>query len=104
VPLPISGPWGPVVGSVSSQQSVLAGSFSAEGWWIGATWVDFEVQDNRGEKPIVFTIPIVAEHREMNTFGYSSGDKAGKLAWDRASVQLTRTMDAITRTIRDQQH
>lgn len=98
-----TGPWGPVVGSVSSEQSVLAGSFSGEGWWNGAAWVDLEVHDNRGPKPIVFMVPIVAEHRESNMWGYASGDKAGKAAWDRVGVQLTRALDAIARTVRDQQ-
>jgi hypothetical protein len=98
-----TGPWGSVVGSVSSEQSVLAGSFSGEGWWNGAAWVDLEVQDNRGQKPIAFTVPIVAEHRESNMWGYASGDKAAKMAWDRVGVQLTRALDAIARTVRDQQ-
>lgn len=98
-----TGPWGPVVGSVSSEQSVLAGSFSGEGWWNGAAWVDLEVQDNRGKKPVAFTVPIVAEHRESNMWGYASGDKAAKVAWDRVGIQLTRALDAIARTVRDQQ-
>lgn len=98
-----TGPWGPVVGSVSSEQSVLAGSFSGEGWWNGAAWLDLEVQDNRGRTPVAFTVPIVAEQRESNIWGYASGDKAAKLAWDRVGVQLTRALDAITRTVRDQQ-
>lgn len=98
-----TGPWGPVVGSVSSEQSVLAGAFSGEGWWNGAAWLDLEVQDNRGRTPVTFTIPIVAEQRESNMWGYASGDKAAKLAWDRVGVQLTRALDAIARTVRDQQ-
>lgn len=98
-----TGPWGPVVGSVSSEQSVLAGSFSGEGWWNGAAWLDLEVQDNRGRTPVTFTVPIVAEQRESNMWGYASGDKAAKLAWDRVGVQLTRALDAIARTVRDQQ-
>lgn len=98
-----TGPWGPVVGSVSSQQSIFAGSFSGEGWWNGAAWIDLEVQDFRGTKPISFTLPIVAEHRESNMWGYSSGDKAVRIAWQRVSVQLTRAMDAIFRAVRDQQ-
>ena len=96
-------PWGPVIGSVSSEQSVLAGSFSGEGWWNGAAWLDLEVQDNRGQTPVTFTLPIVAEQRESNMWGYASGDKAAKLAWDRVGVQLTRALDAIARTVRDQQ-
>ena len=98
-----TGPWGPLVGSVSSEQSALAGSFSGEGWWNGAAWLDLEVHDNRGQTPVIFTVPIVAEQRESNMWGYASGDKAAKSAWDRVGVQLTRALDAIARTVRDQQ-
>lgn len=98
-----TGPWGPVVGTVSSQQSALSGAIAGEGWWNGAAWVDLEVQDNRGPKTISFTLPIAAEHRESNTWGYISGEKAAKAAWDRVVVQLTRAMDAVARTVRDQQ-
>ena len=98
-----TGPWGPIVGSVSSQQSILAGSFSGEGWWNGAAWIDLEVQDYRGTKSISFTIPIAAEHRESNMWGYTSGDKAARTAWQRVAVQLTRAMDTIFRTLRDEQ-
>ncbi len=99
-----SGAWGSVVENVSTQQSVLAGSLSGEGWWNGAAWIDLEVQDYRGSTPISFTLPIVAEHRESNMWGYSSGDKAARIAWQRVSVQLTRALDTILRTVRDQQH
>jgi len=98
-----TGPWGSVVGNVSAQQSVLAGSLSGEGWWNGAAWIDLEVQDYRGSEPISFTLPIVAERRESNMWGYSSGDKAARIAWQRVSVQLTRAIDTIFRTVRDQQ-
>jgi hypothetical protein len=98
-----TGPWGPVVGNVSSQQSIFAGSFSGEGWWNGAAWIDLEVQDYRGARPISLTLPIVAEHKESNMWGYSSGDKAARIAWQRVSVQLTRAIDTILRAVRDQQ-
>jgi hypothetical protein len=98
-----TGPWGPVVSNVTSEKSVFAGSFSGEGWWNGAAWIDLEVQDHRGTKQINFTLPIAAEHRESNVWGYSSGDKAARVAWDRVAVQLTRALDAIARTVRDQQ-
>ena len=95
--------WGSVVANVSDQQSVFAGSFSGEGWWNGAAWIDLELQDYRGDRPISITMPIVAEHRESNTWGYSSGDKAAHISWQRVSVQLTRAMDAVIRAVRDQQ-
>lgn len=97
------GPWGAVVGTVSGQQSVFAGSFSGEGWWNGAAWIDVEVQDNRGTMPINFIMPIVAEHKESNMWGYTSGDNAARAAWQRVAVQLTRALDTIFRTVRDQQ-
>jgi hypothetical protein len=97
------GPWGPLVGSVSSQQTVLAASLSGEGWWNGAAWVDLEVQDNRDRTPVTFLLPIVAEHRESNMWGYASGDLAARRAWDSVAIQLTRALDSIARTIRDQQ-
>jgi hypothetical protein len=98
-----TGPWGSVVGNVTAQQSVFGGAFTGEGWWNGAAWVDLEVQDNRGANPVNFTIPIVAEHRKFNMCGYASGDKAAQAAWKRVSVQLTRALDTIFRTVRDQQ-
>ncbi len=98
-----TGPWGLVVGNVSAEQSVFAGSFTGEGWWNGAAWIDLEVQDYRGATPIAFTVPIVAEHRESNVWGYASGNKAAEAAWQRVAVQLTRAMDTIFRTVRDQQ-
>ena len=97
------GPWGAVAGNVSSQQSVLAGSVSGEGWWNGAAWIDLEVQDFRDSNLINFTLPIAAEHREFNMWGYASGDKAAHEAWDRVAAQLTRTLDSIVRIVRDQQ-
>ena len=97
------GPWEPVAANVSTQQSVLAGSFSGEGWWNGAAWIDFEVQDFRDSNPIQFTLPIVAEHREFNMWGYASGDKAAQEAWDRVAAQLTRIVDSVVRIVRDEQ-
>lgn len=96
-----TGPWGPVVGSLTGSSSVFAGSFSGEGWWNGAAWIDVEIQDNRAVKQSRFTIPLAAEHRESNMWGYSSGDKAARKAWESVSAQLTRTIDEVLRVLRD---
>lgn len=98
------GPWGTVVRNVSTQESIVASSFSAEGWWNGAVWIDLEVQDLRGAVPVTFVLPIVTESRESNTWGYASADRAAKQAWDRASTQLLRAIDEIAQTVRDQEH
>ena len=95
------GPWGTIVGEVTSIQSITAGAFSSEGWWNGAAWLDLEVEDRRGEDVISFVIPLVAEHRESNIWGHTSGDRAAQLAWNNVAEQLTRALDTIIRTVRD---
>lgn len=97
------GPWGIAIGAATSQQLVFGGTVTGEGWWNGAVWIDLEVQDNREKIPVNFTIPIVAEHKESNTLGYASGDKAAQASWDKAAAQLIRAIDAILRIVRDQQ-
>lgn len=99
-----SGPWGSVVASVTSNQSMVAGSFTGEGWWNGAAWIDIEIQDKYGPTPICFIVPIVAEDHEFNMWGYASGNKAVRISWERASEQLTRAIDAVLRTVRDQEN
>lgn len=96
-----TGPWGPIVGSATGTSSVFAGSFSGEGWWNGAAWIDVEVQDNRTPPQNRFTIPLAAEHRESNMWGYSSGDKAARKAWEGVSAQLTRAIDEVLQVLRD---
>lgn len=96
-----SGGWGTVVGTATGTSSLFGGSFSGEGWWNGAAWVDVEIQDHRTTKPIQFTIPLAAEDRESNVWGYLSGDKAARKAWQSVSAQLTRAIDDIIRVVRD---
>ena len=99
--LSATGPWGPVVGTATGSSSVYGGSFSGEGWWNGAAWIDIEIQDNRSTPPSRFTIPLAAEHGESNMWGYSSGDKAARKAWEKVSAQLTRAIDEVLRVLRD---
>lgn len=93
--------WNPIFVSGVSSASVQAATFSGEGWWNGAAWVDIEVEDHRDGANARFTIPLVAEHRESNIWGYTSGDKAAKTAWQKVAGQITRITDAILRKTRD---
>lgn len=97
----VTGPWKQVIGSATRTSSIFANSFSGEGWWNGAVWIDVEIQDNGTSSPTYFTIPLAAEHRESNMWGYSSGDKAARKAWENVSAQLTRTVDEVLRVLRD---
>ena len=96
-----TGPWTTIVGTATGTSTIFGGSFTGEGWWNGAAWIDVEIQDNRGRSPNRFTIPLASEDKESNMWGYSSGDKAASKAWENASAQLTRTLDEVFRALRD---
>lgn len=96
-----TGPWGTVVAQATAQQTAFTGAMAAEGWWNGAAWVDIEIEDNRPGRRSRLTIPAVAEHRESNTWGYGSGDRAARVAWERVSAQVIRVVDGSLRMLRD---
>jgi hypothetical protein len=96
-----TGPWESVVASATESSSIYGGTFSGEGWWNGAAWIDLEIQDNRGTSPSRFTIPLAAEYRVSNKWVHLSGDKAAQKAWGKVSAQLTRTIDDVLRIMRD---
>lgn len=97
----VPNPWNPLFISGVSNTSVQAGSFAGEGWWNGGAWVDIEVTDNRSGVQSSFTIPIAAEHRESNVWGYSSGDKAAQKAWESVANQIIRITDSVLQIVRD---
>jgi hypothetical protein len=89
------------VAEATGQETSFTGAFAGEGWWNGAAWVDVEIEDRRAAKPIRLTIPVVGEDRESNMWGYASGDRASRVAWERASAQLIRIVDSSMRALRD---
>ena len=93
--------WQPVV-TVAAEQSSVTTAFEAEGWWVGTSWLEIEIQDQRPDDADRITLPIVAEERESNTFGYRSAGRASSKAWGRASQQLFHLMDTLLTTLRDQ--
>lgn len=95
--------WNSVVAIASTQQSIFGGSFTGEGWWIGTAWIEMDIQDKRGGKAISFTVPVAAEHKESNLWGYSSGDKAAERAWNVVSSQMMRVLDGIFIKVRDEE-
>ena len=98
-----SGTWGTVIGKASSQQTLLASSFSGEGWWIGTAWMNLEIEDRLPGHSEQFVVPIVAEHTKSNIGGYLSGDRAAKRAWDSARQVLVMVLDQVLVTVRDRE-
>jgi len=98
----VSNNWNKVIVTASQQQTTLANSFYAEGWWIGTSWIELEISDNSSRELQKISFPIVAEHKEPNTWGYRSATKAASESWSIVSQQLIQIMDAILITLRDQ--
>jgi len=94
--------WNTVVASAQSQQTTFGSAMAAEGWWIGAAWLEVTVEDKRANKNISFSFPIVSEHREASMWGYGSAKAATKRAWSIASAQLFSTIDSVVLKVRDQ--
>ena len=93
--------WQPVV-TVAAEQSSFTAAFETEGWWVGTSWLEIEIHDERGTEAERITLPIVAEERESNTFGYRSAGRASEKAWVRASQPLFHIMDTLLVPLRDQ--
>jgi hypothetical protein len=100
----VSGDWTPVVATASAQQAVFGGNFSADGWWIGVSWLSLEVVDKRGSQTERFSVPLVAERKKHNMWGYESGDAAANEAWGQVEQQLIQVMDKILITVRNQEN
>jgi len=97
----VSNNWNQVLVKASHQQTTLGTSFYAEGWWIGTSWIEIEISDNLNGKLEKISFPIVAEHKEPNTWGYRSATKAVNDSWSIVSQQLVQVMDTILITLRD---
>lgn len=93
--------WGSVFATGQSDQFLVASSFSAEGWWVGTAWLEVTVQDGRANPPIEFTVPLVAEDRQSNLWGYTSADRASRNAWAPVSAQLLSLLDKVCILVRD---
>jgi len=93
--------WQPVV-TVAAEQSSVTTVFSADGWWVGTSWLELEIEDKRGNDVEHINLPIVAEEKESNTFGYKSASRASQRAWGKVSQRLFQVLDSLMMTLRDQ--
>lgn len=95
--------WGSVVATASAEQTTLGSAFAAEGWWIGTSWLNLEIVDKRSSQVERLSIPLVAETKKSNTWGYRSGDAAANEAWSQVGQQLIQVMDKVLVTVRNQE-
>ncbi len=99
----VSDHWNSLVTTALARQTTLGTAFAAEGWWVGTAWLQLEIHDMRREPAEQVSLPIVAEQKESNTWGYRSGDKAARGAWNSASQQLIQILDSILVMVRNQE-
>jgi hypothetical protein len=92
--------WNTVVAQASSQQTAFGSALAAEGWWVGTAWLEVTIDDKRGGRNISFTIPLVSEHRENNSWGFASAQAAAKRAWSTVSARLFGTLDSVFLKVR----
>jgi hypothetical protein len=97
-----SGPWSSVVGTASSQSTMLSSTVQTEGWWIGTSWMKITVVDRRGSTPQEMTLPLVAETKRSNTFGYRTASRVTDESWSDIERQLIQIMDQVLMTVRQQ--
>ena len=93
--------WITVVSTASTQQTLLGTSFVPQGWWIGTSWLEVEIIDNRTGYRERINFPIVAEQKEPNTWGYKSAYRATSKSWGIVSQHLIQTLDTMFLTLRD---
>jgi hypothetical protein len=98
-----SSAWSSVIATASKTQTTLGSSFLAEGWWIGTSWIELQVIDQR-QKKNEFKIPIVAEKKRSNTFGYSTANKVVDETWSDVEQQLLQVIDKVILSIRARQN
>lgn len=96
-----SGAWSSVVVTASENRTTL-GSSATEGWWVGTSWIDLKVIDNRDKKRSQFTIPLVAEKKRSNTFGYRTASNVTEETWGQVQQQLLQVMDEVLISVRSE--
>lgn len=95
-----SGAWSSVVVTASKNRTTLGSSVATEGWWVGTSWIDLKVIDIRDAEKSQFTIPLVAEKKRSNTFGYRTANKVTEEAWGQVQQQLLQVIDEVLLAVR----
>jgi hypothetical protein len=60
------------------------------------------VVDRRGSTPQEMALPLVAETKRSNTFGYRTASRVTDESWSDIERQLIQIMDQVLMTVRQQ--
>jgi hypothetical protein len=91
--------WGSAVSTAVVSQPVMQNNFSAEGYWVGTSYLDIALVDNLHNIKSIYEFPFAAEDTRSNIWGYKSGSIAAKNSWEKVSSHLLDFIDSIAMKI-----
>jgi hypothetical protein len=91
----VSSYWGDAVSTTIISQPVIQKNYSAEGYWVGTSYLQIKLVDKFHQQNKIFNFPFAAENKKSNVQGYRSGKVAAKKSWERVSSNLLELIDSI---------
>ena len=95
--------WGSAVATAIVSQPVIQNNFSAEGYWVGTSYLDISLVDNFHSVKGIYNFPFAAEDTRSNTFGYKTASASAQTSWNKVSSALLSLIDDVAMKIIESQ-
>ena len=87
--------WGSAVSTAIISQPIIQSQFSAQGYWVGTSYLEITLVDNLHKDKQIYNFPFVGEDKQNNTWGYKSATIASENSWNKVSSHLIDLIDSI---------
>jgi hypothetical protein len=91
--------WGSAVSTAIVSQPLIQNNTTAQGYWIGTSYLDISLVDNLHSEKKIYEFPFVGEDMKNNTLGYKSASIAAQNSWDKVSSRFLDLIDSIAMKI-----
>lgn len=91
--------WGSAVSTAIVSQPVIQNNITAQGYWVGTSYLEISLVDNLHSEKKIYEFPFVGEDKQNNTWGYKSGSIAARNSWDKVSSHFLDLIDSIAMKI-----
>lgn len=91
--------WGSAVSTAIVSQPVIKNNVSAQGYWIGTSYLEISIVDNLHPEKKIYEFPFVWEDMHNNNWGYKSGNIAAQNSWNKISSHFLDLIDSIAMKI-----
>jgi len=95
--------WGGRVSEAIASQPISQNLHAQKARWYGTALLDISFVDNLFNDNKTFDFPFVGENTQSNTWGLRSGAIASQHAWNRASSNLLKFIDAVMMRVVERQ-